>query len=363
MLHYGVRPAGDQLGLFRNLLERLTDLRFATKREMKAAASDEERSSLDARQSSYKVLINAFYGNLGFGHAAFNDFAEADRVAHVGQDLLRQIIGLVRADGGRVIEVDTDGVLFEPPPGVEDEAAERAYVDTLSERMPEGITVGFDGRFARMLSYKKKNYVLMDYNGGLKYKGSSLVSRSSERFGRQFVREAVPLLLEEDIEGLHALYLRYRDRIQNRDWNDAGQFSKTETLKETLAAYDRSVADGKRPRAASYELARARAQTTGLAPRPGDRISYYIAGSDPRASAFEAARLADDWDASAPDENVAYYLRRLDEFARKFEPFFSEHDFKLVFSPEDLFGFDPRGIAVLQQQTQAEAESNGSVPF
>ncbi len=235
---------------------------------MRATQDDEERSSLDARQSSYKILVNAFYGNLGFGHAAFNDFGEADRVAHVGQNLLRQIIALVRADGGRVIEVDTDGVLFEPPSGVEGETAERAYVDTLSERMPQGINVGFDGRFARMLSYKKKNYVLMSHDGSLKYKGSSLVSRSSERFGRDFLREAVPLLLAEDIGGLHALYLAYRDRIQNREWTDASAFSKTETLKESLATYDALIAQGKRARAASYELARVRAEHDRTRPPP-----------------------------------------------------------------------------------------------
>ena len=330
---------------------------------MRATDDDEERSSLDARQSSYKILVNAFYGNLGFGHAAFNDFGEADRVAHVGQNLLRQIIALVRADGGRVIEVDTDGVLFEPPSGVEGEAAERAYVDTLSERMPEGINVGFDGRFARMLSYKKKNYVLMSHDGSLKYKGSSLVSRSSERFGRDFLREAVPLLLAEDIGGLHALYLAYRDRIQNREWTDASAFSKTETLKESLATYDALIAQGKRARAASYELARVRAEQTGLAPRPGDRISYYVAGSDARASAHESARLADEWDPNAPDENIAYYLRRLDEFARKFEPFFSETHFKLVFSPEDLFGFSPAGIQILEHEREPDLTADEAVPF
>ncbi len=363
MLNYGIEPQGDALGLFANLLRRLTDLRFAAKDAMRATDDEEERSSLDARQSSYKILVNAFYGNLGFGHAAFNDFAEADRVAHVGQDLLRQIIALVRKDGGRVIEVDTDGVLFEPPSGISGETEERAYVDTLSARMPDGINVGFDGRFARMLSYKKKNYVLMSYDGSLKYKGSSLVSRSSERFGRDFLREAVPLLLDEDIAGLHTLYLAYRDRIQARDWKGASAFSKTETLKESLATYDSLIESGKRARAASYELARLRMAHTGIAPRPGDRISYYVAGSDARASAHESARLADEWDSGAPDENIAYYLRRLDEFARKFEPFFSETDFKLVFSPEDLFGFSPDGIKILEHEREPNLTADESVPF
>ena len=138
---------------------------------------------------------------MGFGYALFNDFAEADRVASTGQDILRQIMRLARRAGATVVEVDTDGVLFVPPDDVVGEEAERAFVQRLSEQMPQGIRIGFDGRFQRMLSYKKKNYALLSYDGTLKFKGSSLVSRSSERFGRAFVREAIRLLLAEDVAG------------------------------------------------------------------------------------------------------------------------------------------------------------------
>ena len=207
MLNYDVQPKDDALGLFPRLLRRLTALRFETKDAMGGAEDAHERGELDARQSAYKIVINSFYGNMGFGYALFNDFAEADRVAATGQTLLRQIMRLARGAGARVVEVDTDGVLFVPPPGVAGEAAERAFVQALSEQMPEGIRIGFDGRFQRMLSYKKKNYALLGYDGRLKFKGSSLVSRSSERFGRRFVREAIRLLLEEDVQGVHDLYL------------------------------------------------------------------------------------------------------------------------------------------------------------
>jgi hypothetical protein len=47
-----------------------------------------------------------------------------------------------------------------------------------------------------------------------------------------------------------------------------------------------------------------------------------------------------------PDENTAYYLKRLDECARRFAPFFTAQDFARVFAPEDLFGFSPAGIRV-----------------
>ncbi len=362
MLNFDVRPRHDALHIFPTLLQRLTDLRLQAKAAMHEADSDEARGELDARQNSYKILINSFYGNLGFSLAAFNDFDEADRVASIGQQLLRKIIADIQRRGGRVVEVDTDGVLFVPPPGCDGEAAERALVTSLSAGMPHGIRIGFDGRFQKMLSYKKKNYALLTYDGQLKFKGSSLVSRSNERFGRRFVREAIMLLLDEDIQGLHDLYLATRDRVLGHNWESVDDFSRTETLKDTADRYRADVKAGKRTRAAAYELAIRHAEETGQPPRKGDRVTYYIAGTSTQVTSFEDARLAAMWDPGAPDENTAYYLKRLDEFARKFEPFFGEHDFRLVFSPEDLFGFDPSGVTVRIVETPPE-HLEEDVPF
>ena len=351
MLNYDIRPKRDTLKLFPELLRRLTDLRLEAKASMSSASTQDERGELDARQNSYKNLINSFYGNLGFSLAAFNDFAEADRVAAIGQQLLRKIIAILVREGARVIEVDTDGVLFVPPESSRGEMEERAFVDALNREMPKGIRIGFDGRFKQMLSYKKKNYALLNYDGRLKFKGSSLVSRSNERFGRQFVSEAIKLLLEENIDGLHSLYLSVRDRIIQHQWQDSSEFSRTETLKDQVDRYLADVASGKRPRAAAYELALRRREKTGQPVRKGDRITYYIAGSDTSGPSFEMARLAEEWSVEAPDDNPAFYLKRLDEFARKFEPFFAEHDFRLIFSPEDLFGFDSSGIQITSQES------------
>src|SRR5690606_25163412 len=66
MLNYDVRPECDEIGLFRDLLQKLTELRLQTKREMRSTTDMAARNELDARQSSYKVLINSFYGQLGF---------------------------------------------------------------------------------------------------------------------------------------------------------------------------------------------------------------------------------------------------------------------------------------------------------
>ena len=316
---------------------------------------------LAGRNGLFNWCGQSFYGNMGFGYALFNDFAEADRVAATGQDLLRQIMRLARKAGAKVVEVDTDGVLFIPPDDVVGEDAERAFVQRLSNQMPEGIRIGFDGRFRRMLSYKKKNYALLGYDGTLKFKGSSLVSRSSERFGRAFVRDAIRLLLDEDVRGLHDLYLRHRRQIEAHDWRGVGSFQRTETLKTSLADYDRAVAAGERTRSAAYEVARQDAQRRGRAPRIGDRVAYYIAEGGGRV--FEAAKAADHWDPAAPDESTAFYLDRLDQLAARFAPFFeTERQFRLVFSEEDLFGFDPSGVRLIVTEREPD-EVEDDVPF
>ena len=346
MLNYNIKPDRDALALFPALLKRLTDLRLAAKAQMNAEETGELKSALDARQNSYKIVINSFYGFLGFSQALFNDYSEADRVAVTGQDLLNSIIDLVELRHGKVLEVDTDGVLFVPPDGIEGEQQERAFLEDLNEHMPEGIRIGYDGRYRRMMSYKKKNYALEEYDGHVKMKGSSLVSRAIEPFGRKFVRKTIRLLLDEDIPALHNAYLSMREHIMEHKWEHVSEFARTETLKDSLNKYKKDVSDGKRTRSASYELALKRLSTSQKPFRKGDRVSYYIAGASDSGPAFLSARLAEEWDPKSPDDNAAFYLRRLDELCSKFEPFFEPPHFRTIFSSEDLFGFNPTGIQI-----------------
>jgi DNA polymerase I len=337
-----IAPASDTLGVFLQLLEELTRLRLETKRSMQAETETVERSRLDAMQSSFKILINSFYGYLGYSRALFNDFAQADRVTKTGQEVLRSMIAWLRNEGGTVVEVDTDGVLVVPPSSAADEQGERALTAALSQRLPDGITVAFSGRYRKMLSYRKKNYALLGYDGHVIIKGSSLISRSMEGFGRSFIKEAIKRILDEDIAGLHALYISWHKTILTRKM-DVREFARVETLKEAPERYENEVLSGERNRSAAYEVA----LSGGRGVKAGERIAYYITGSDPNVKGFEHCRSADEWDPNFPDENTAFYIRRLDEFAEKFRDFFKPADFQEVFSPEGLFPFQARGIEIL----------------
>jgi DNA polymerase I len=52
--------------------------------------------------------------------------------------------------------------------------------------------------------------------------------------------------------------------------------------------------------------------------KPGDQISYYIKATQKKVPAYEAAKPASEFDPQNRDENVDYYVGKLDELVRKF---------------------------------------------
>jgi DNA polymerase elongation subunit (family B) len=52
--------------------------------------------------------------------------------------------------------------------------------------------------------------------------------------------------------------------------------------------------------------------------KPGEQISYYIKATPKKVAAYEAAKLATDFDPKNRDENVDYYVAKLDELVKKF---------------------------------------------
>ncbi len=351
MINEGICPKSDPLRIFNSLLKELTKLRIDLKRKMSKASDPGDRSKLDVMQSSLKILINSFYGYLGFSRALFNDYEQADRVTKSGQELLRNIIGEISARGGQVVEVDTDGVYFVPPSNVRGEEAETRFVEELSHAMPKGINLVLGGRYKKFLSYKKKNYALLGYDDKVEIKGSALISRSMERFARDYLHHCIDCLLTNNFEGLHRLYINLRKDFLEHNLG-VRDFAKTETLRDSLDEYIREVNAGKRNRTASYELAlRSRKPF-----RPGDRISYYFTGSEANIKGFENSKLIEEWIPNAPDENVAYYLKRVDEHTKKFETFFTQTDFKKIFSMDGLFEFSPENIQIVTQEVKKVEE-------
>ena len=67
-------------------------------------------------------------------------------------------------------------------------------------------------------------------------------------------------------------------------------------------------------RSAAYELA----LRSGRKHQPGDQIRYYITGDKRKVSGYENAKLAAEFRPDQRDENVEYYVGKLNELVGKY---------------------------------------------
>ena len=316
MLAFGAFPRRDSLGVFPALLQDLRAFRVEAKQLARTAETAEARAYYEALQSTFKILINSFYGYLGFSMGHFNDYAAANQVTAKGRELIQAVMVWLKERGARLVEIDTDGLYFVAPPDVQTPEDEEQLLSALVTILPEGISLEMDGRYQAMFSYKMKNYALLDYDGHLSIKGSGLRSRGLERFQREWMEEMFVHLLKGEPQKIRDLTRRYAEAFEQHAY-DVRMFMKTETLQDSLETYRDKLRGSRRNPAASYELALRSERPY----QPGDQVSYYVSGTSKKVKVHEAAKLASEWDPKNPDENVEYYKAKLIELYEKFKPF------------------------------------------
>jgi len=315
MLVYNYLPKKDELGAFAGLLRDLRSFRVKAKELAREAADEEGKVYFNALQSTFKILINSFYGYLGFQMGHFNDFDAANQVTAKGRELIQSAVAWLKQKDAQIIEVDTDGIYFVPPGVVKTEADEQRLIAELGEILPKGIELELDGRYPAMFSYKMKNYALLDEQGRLRIKGSGLRSRGLELFQREWLEQMLLLLLKGRKGEIPALFERYLEDIEKHR-KDISWLMKTETLQDSLDSYQAKVNAKKRNAAAPYELALKSERPY----QPGDQISYYVTGGKAKVKISENCKLSSAWNRQNPDENVEHYKAKLKELYEKFRP-------------------------------------------
>lgn len=354
LINENIGPRSDQLGVFLPLLRELDSVQTAMREQM-VRATDRHDVQRNLWSDILGSLCNSFYYYMSSARGLFNDFGQADRVALEARKLGEQIRLQLELFNGTIIQADTNAVYFMAPDNVKDADAEAALVDRVARSLPQSTHVRFAGQYKSMFSYRNNNCAFLTYDDKVVLKGNALFSRQPERFTRHFLSLAIRRLLAEDVRGLHELYVNLTKDIQHHRWS-VWDFCRTETVRESLEAYVRGVKAGTRKPAPVYELLR----RSGLWVKPGSRIRYYVTGTAAGLKISENSRLAEEWDPNFPDENTAYYLSRLEDCTKKFEAAFEPDDFRKVFSPEGLFGFNEGDSKIIWKAVTAEEV--GSIP-
>jgi DNA polymerase elongation subunit (family B) len=313
LLKIGRNPRSDSLGVFIPLLTRLREYRLDYKQRARTAATAELRAEYQARQASFKILINSFYGYLGFSGARFGDGDLAAEVTRLGRELLQKLMDELVRHGCTILEADTDGIYLSSEQYFTEPEKLLHLVATV---LPSGIELEYDGRYDSMFCYKAKNYALYD---GLRIilRGSALRSRGIEPLLRRLTDRLIHYLLGAGGESPLPLLDDYRRRLATREMK-IEEIAKSEILGQNPAAYAQFVAGGGKPRRAAAEVA----QQIQPAPRMGDRVSYYITPkSKGRTADWQRAQPIASYDPVRNPYDAAYYAKKLDDWLERYGPF------------------------------------------
>ena len=310
MLLLGKCPKNDYLKVFIPLLSSLREYRLKYKKLSKTEKNPALAREFDARQMSFKILINSFYGYLGLDNATFADASLAEEVTGKGREILEKIIGAFSSiKDCKLLEADTDGLY------VQSEKYFEAPLELLSMVLPvvpKGIDLEFDGAYDAMLCYKAKNYALLK-DGAVILKGSGFKNRSTEPFLRELTAEMAKAKLSGNIDIL-------RDKIEAAKKSiasgqaDVESISKSEYINKPVSQYLDEIQNGGARRAPLEAAAM-------LSPYPevGDRMSYYIArGDGKRSPDWKNARPSALYDLEKHPYDSDYYLRKIDDWQKRF---------------------------------------------
>ncbi|MCX6137080.1 MAG: hypothetical protein NTV54_06255 [Ignavibacteriales bacterium] len=336
LLAQEVHPSTDPLHIFQTLLQQLIGHRMD--------------STDSAETHACQVLIDALYPYLTHKKNIFSDQTRAEDLASDARDLLVKAIREVELHNGLVIQVEDTSLFCQPPDNVSGEKAELAFVEHIGAQLPDEVHLVLRHRYHRLASYRKRNYALLDHEARMTLHGTALQSRTLERFGRSFLQMSMDCILRLDFDDLHRLFVELQQSIRERQL-DIADFARTEALHDETEKYVQEVAEGKRNHAPAYEAALRSSKPFSA----GDRITYYFSSKVPHQREAEAAREAGEWDPNFPDEDTSYYLRRLEDFSKRLEVFFSEGDFKRIFSSDDLFGFEGEPVVPVTKKGTADS--------
>jgi DNA polymerase elongation subunit (family B) len=313
LLNIARNPANDTLGVFIPLLRRLLEYRLRYKQIARTGPTEEERAEAQARQAAYKILINSFYGYLGFSGARFGDGELAAEVTRRGRELLQQLIDEFGRHGCKILEADTDGIYLSSDEFFGKPGELLARVVPI---LPAGIELEFDGRFDSMFCYKAKNYALLD-SGTVTLRGSALRSRGVEPYLKRLTDSLIRYLLGVSSESPVGLLEEYRKKLGERSLVVA-EIAKGEVLGMNPESYERFIAGGGKPRRASAEAA------LQMSPRPrmGDRVTYYITPKQKgRSSDWQRARPVVLHDPVAAPYDPEHYSGKLDDWLERYGRF------------------------------------------
>jgi DNA polymerase I len=191
-------------GLMPGILQSLFEKRMKIKKEAKSIGKSDERFALlNARQHALKILLNSFYGYLGYSRSRFYCRECGSAITAWARQYVQWVGREAEKAGFRLLYSDTDSAfLIIPKEKKQDDVKE--FVERINSQLPGVMNLELEGFFRRGIFVTKesgegakKKYALIDYNGNLKIVGFEYVRRDWARIAKETQRAVIQAVLAE----------------------------------------------------------------------------------------------------------------------------------------------------------------------
>jgi DNA polymerase I len=195
-------------GILPRILRRLFDARIEAKKLMKTKTGI-EKEALDARQYGLKIMMNSFYGWLGYKRSRLYKREVAAAVTSFGRENLEYVKRFLEENYHvEVVGGDTDSIWSR----VGDLGAQENYAklgkeiaDAVTKTLPEPMGLAYENYMKKLLIVAKKRYAGLivndDGNQTVKIKGLEVIRRDFCPMTSNMLEDLLDIILKDgDIE-------------------------------------------------------------------------------------------------------------------------------------------------------------------
>ncbi len=304
-------PHTDPLGIFLILTENWTKLR------LKHKAIGQTNPESKAIESALKILINSLFGYLANERGLFNNPKGAAAITKRGREILSKIIECILEQGGKPLEVDTDGVICVLP----EQVTPRAFADKINNTLSifPGVKVTADSEkpWDSVVVLAKKTYAILTEHG-VHIVGAALKSRGMEPLFRTLMRDVLYSLLKDNTKEIHRRIQETRRQIVEQRCN-----AEDLVTKKKMGQSMKSYIEQTKSKVCHFEVM----LQAGFVDAPALSVVQYFKSNNGYAHINSFS--ADDYD-------IDYYLSSLKKKLSVFRPAFTEDAFTRLINDSDF---------------------------
>jgi len=228
----GVWFCTKEKGFLPRTIEKLFRERIELKKKLKSLKKGtHEYKMVDTRQKALKLILNSFYGYMGFPGARWYSIEAASAVTAWGRKYITEIMKKAEEKGFQVVYGDTDSVMLSAE-GKNFKERVLEFLQEVNSSLPEPMELELEGFYVRGLFVTKKRYALLAEDGSLVIKGLERVRRDWSDLAREAQEKVLRLVLENRVEEAKRYVQELVEKIRKKEIPMERMIIRTQLTKE-----------------------------------------------------------------------------------------------------------------------------------